>query len=397
MSIGLIKKNSIFAVEEEVTEGSYRAPQGTTSYFQVLEGFSMKPSREVIDRGLITGSPGKETPRLGIKSVVATMPVEMRASGVEGGDVDFSALLKNAFGAKRSLGTRVTTKNASHTSTVIGIEDADIASFNVGDIVCVLEDGAHEFRPITAKSSGSGTATITLGWALDNGAPSNSVEIAKFTTFYTASSGHAALSLSAYLANQIRMAGMGMKVNSLALENFQPGKVANWNFGLEGLDFSQIDGAAPHTPAYDTGVPPIILNACIWRDGSKIDVNSFTWNMSQELAFLETTCSPNGRTAGRVDGREITGQINPYKDDTSVDFFDDWEAGTEFSLFAVAYTPSSTDGEVSLGSAVCLWLPQCFATEYGVGDVNGVLTDELGFRCTRGAAGTSEEAYLGLI
>lgn len=397
MATGIIKGNTIVGLTEEVTEGTYVAPSSTTTYLQVLDGIDVKPARELIDRALITSSPGKPTPRLGIKTCSASVPIEFRASGVEGGDVDGGSLLKGALGATRAVATNTTTKASAHSSTVIKIEDADISKFAVGDMVLVKQTGAHEVRPISAIATGAGVATITFPFALTNGAPANSVVLSKYTTYYTAATGHPSLSLSTYWANEIRSALIGGKVTSMSLEGFEPGKVASLNFGLEGLSFTEINGAAPHTPAYDTGTPPIILNACVWRAGVLTAVNSLGLQLSNELGFVTSTCSANGRTSARVKGRELSGTINPYKDDTSVTYFDDFVAGTEFSLFAYAYNPSSTAGEITMGSVVAIWLPQCVTTEYHVGEVDGILADELSFRATRGSAGTSEECYIGLI
>lgn len=396
MSTGLVRANSIVGLEAEVTEGTYVAPSGTGSYLRTLEGLSLKPSRELVERNLLTASPGKETPRMGIKSVAGQVPVEFRAGGVEGSaGMDFHQLLLGALGSSRArTASRITTKSSGNTSTVLQIEDADIADLNVGDCVLVLKSGAHEVRPIISKTTGSGTATVTLAWALDGGAPGNSVELAKFTTYKTADTGHPALSLSVYWANEIRQAGIGMKVTQMSLENFQPGKVASLNFALEGLNYTEVNGAAPHTPAYDTGVPPIILSACVWRDGVATPINNLGLGLTNELGFLTSTCSPNGRTASRVKSREIAGSINPYKDDTSTDYFDDFVAGTEFSIFAVVYNPSGTTGEMSLGSVVGIWLPQCIATEFETQDADGILVDNLPFRATRGAAGDKEELYM---
>jgi hypothetical protein len=167
--------------------------------------------------------------------------------------------------------------------------------------------------------------------------------------------------------------------------------------GLEGLNFTEINGAAPHTPAYDTGTPPLILSACVYRAGVDTRVNQFSVQLKNELGFVTSTCSANGATAIRVKSREITGALNPYKDDTAVTNFDDWVAGTEFSLFASAYNPSSTTGQITMGSAIGIWLPQCVTTDYKVAEVDGILTDEMSFRATRGSVGTSEEMYVGLI
>ena len=397
MSTGLVRANSIFGLEVESTEGTLVPPSAATSYLQLLEGWDMKPKIEVVDRGLVTASPGKETPRLGMKSVTASAPVEMRASGTEGAEPDFDYLLKGALGARRQNTTNVTARAGVNTSTNILIADADISKFAVGDMVLVKEAGKHELRPISARATGAGSASITFPFALTNGAPSSGVVLSKFSTYYTADSGHPSLSLCYYWANEIRTALAGGKVSSMSLENFKVGKVASFNFGVDGLTFTQIDGAAPHTPSYDSGLPPMILNACVWRAGVLTPINDLSLNLKNDLGALTSTCSANGKTGQRVKARDIKGSINPYMDDTSTTYFDNWVAGTEFSLFAYAYTPSSTSGEITMGSVVGIWLPQCFTEEYAVGDVDGIVNETLSFRATRGSAGTSEEMYLGFV
>lgn len=397
MATGLIKGNTIVGLIEESTEGTYVAPSGATKYLQVLEGIDLSPAREIVDRNLLTASPGKETPRMGMKSVSAVVPVEFKSSGTAGGTPDYDVLIEGALGASRSASTETTTKSSGNTSTNLAIEDADISKFAVGDMVVVKKSGAYEMRPVSAVNTGTGTAALTLPFALTAGSPGNSVVLSKFRTYYTASTGHNSISLSVYWGNEIRDAAIGCKVTEMSLENWQPGQVASWNFSLEGTNFTSTDGAAPHTPTYDTGIPPIVMNACVWRAGTEVKVSNLSLSLSNELGFLSDTCSPNGKTASRVKGREISGSFNPYKDDTSTTYFDNWVAGTEFSLFAYAYNPSATTGEFTLGSAVGIWLPQCICTEFKVAEVDGILVDQMSFRATRGSAGTSEEMYVGLV
>jgi len=397
MATGLVRNNSIFALKEESTEGTYAPPAATTDYLQALEGFSFKPSREVLDRSIITASPGREAPKMGVKASQASIPVEFRGSGVEGGDVDFSLLLKGALGTSRSASTTTTTKAVGNTSTVLQIEDADISKFAVGDMVVVKKSGQYEMRPISAVDTTIGAATITFPFALDGGAPGASVVVSKFLTYLTAAVGHPHMSLSAYWANEIRDSLIGGMVTSMALENWAPGKLANWSFGLEGLSFDRIDGAAPHTPAYDTGTPPVILNACVWRDGLDTRVSQLGVNVSNVLGFLTDSCSSNGRRAARVKEREISGSFNPYMDDADVDHFTDWVAGTQFSLFAYAYNPSAVAGQGEMGSFVGIWLPQCVAIDFAPNEADGIMVNDIGFRATRGSNGTQEEMYLGLV
>jgi hypothetical protein len=394
MATGVIKNNTLLGIEEEVTEGTFVAPTADTSYTQTLDGLDFTPAREVIDRNLLDASIGKETPRMGIKSVTGTIPVEWRASGVEGGAPDFDSLLKGAFGSRRASAAS-TSKAAAHTSTEIEIEDADISKYAVNDIVMVQEGSAFDLRPISAVDTTGGSASITFPFALDAGAPSASVPIGGFTTYVPANTGHPSLSLSTYWGNEKRQASIGSRVASMSLENFAPGQLASLNFGIDGLNFTYIDGVAPHTPDFDSALPPIILQACVFRNGVKQEVPSFAITLSNTVSFLTNTCNENGRSKGRISEREITGSFNPYMDDTTVEKFDDWVAGTEFSLFAFAYNPTSTSGEFD--EAVAVWMPTCVATGWKVGEVDGVLVEEIEFRATRGGDGTGDELTMGFI
>lgn len=398
MATPIIRRNSIIGVEEEVTEGTYLAPTADTSYIQPLaDGFDLNMAREVIDRNTLNASPGKETPRLGIRSATTALPVEYRGSGTEGAVPDFDPLLKSALGAVRTISTQSTTK-AGNSAVVLQIEDADISKYSVGDCIVVLESGAHEVRPISEVDTTGGTANITLAIALDNGAPADNVVISKAVTYLTASTGHPSLSVSYYWANEIRQAAVGARVTSLSLDNYTVGQIASLSFGLESLSYEpEIDGVAPHAPVFDSGIPPILLKACIFRDSTSIPVNTFTLSLANTLGFTTSLCDENGRQSSRVTDREITGTINPYKDDTAVEYFTDWDAGTEFSLFAYAFNPSAVTGEYDLGSVTAVWLPQCFTTEFQTQGLEGLLVDQMAFRATRGSDGSSEEMFLGLI
>lgn len=400
MTIGITKNTSIIGVEKEVTEGTYLAPTAATSYIQPLSGgFEASPKRELIDRNILTSSIGKATPRLGIASAAGALPVEFRASGVEGGDVDFAALLESALGAKRSIAANKTSKAApAHTVDTLQIEDADIAAFNVGDIICIKETAKYHVAAIVSKTSGAGTATITVTpGRIGGGIFPASVVISKSQMYFTANTAHPALSLSYYWGNQIRAAIAGAKITSLAIDNYAVGQVAAFNFGFDALSYVETDGVAPHTPTFDTGLPPIILSACVFKDGVSVDINKLGLSLANTLSFMTSVCNSNGRISSRVTERKVTGSINPYKDDTSVANFTGFNAGTEFSILARAYNPSAVAGEFTLGSIVGIWLPKCIVTEYKVADQDGILTDELTFQAVRGSDGSTEEMYLGLI
>jgi len=257
MAIGVVRNTTVIGLMEEVTEGTYLAPAAATNYVQPLaDGFELAPSKELIERNILTSSIGKVSPRVGQKSVSASLPVEYRASGIEGGQTDFDLLLKGALGARHDVTTQTTSKAAVHTSTLIQIEDADISKFAVGDALVILETGAHHVCAVASRVTTPGSASITVTPAKASGIFTSAVAISKSTTYYPANSGHPALSLSYYWGNTIREAAVGCKVTQLSVDNFTTGQIATFNFALEGLSFSEVDGAAPHTPTFDSGSSP---------------------------------------------------------------------------------------------------------------------------------------------
>lgn len=385
----VIRKNTVIGLEPEVTEGTYVAPSGTGSYIQTLPGYSWTPAMELLDRQVLSGGLGSVKPLLGNKTVTAALPVEFRASGTEGGQPDFHQLLLGALGATRNYAS-ATTSTTSHTSTVINLTSGDGDDFAVGDMVIVKKSGSHEMRPISAKTTNS----ITFPFALNGGAPGNGVEISRFQTYYVAETGHPSLSVSVYEGNEMRACAIGTKVNSLSFDNFSSGQIASFNFGLSGLNYTYTNAAAPHTPAYDSVTPPIIVNACIWKSGVEMAVNSFSLSLTNELAPKRTTCAINSQVPS---SRAVSGTATVYLSDTSTVDFDAFVAGTSFSLFGYAYNPSSTAGEIAMGSAVGFYLPNCITTGYNLVDIDGISGAEIAWRAHTGVAGGTPELYIGMV
>lgn len=399
MAIGLVKKNTIIGIKEEVTEGSFLPPAADTDFVAPLQdGFEISPVKELLERTILSPSIGKLRPRTGIKSVTGALPVEFRASGTEGGATDFDLLLKSALGSSRTVAAQNTSKAApAHTSSVIQIEDADIADYTVGDFLIILESGAHHPCFIKSKTTGGGSATITIVPAAPAGAFTASVVISKSLTYFPANSGHPTFSASVYHGNENRESAVGCRINTLSLDNFNAGQLASWNFGFEGLSFDEIDGVAPFTPVFDSGLPPVILNACVFQDDTSLDVNNFAFSLTNTLGFITSTCDANGRISSRINDRAITGSFNPYKDDTSVDQFTKFNTDTAYSMVVSAYTPSAVAGEITLGTAVGIYLPNCITTEKKVGDIDLILTEDITFSADRGSAGSLDEIFIGVV
>lgn len=392
-----IKTNTTLAIEEETTDGTYVAPAGASSFLQTLsDGLEITPSKELLERSVYAGTIGKVTPRTGMKSVAGSIPVECRPFSTEGSSPEFDKLIKSALGTSRAAATTTTTKSSGNTATVLQIEDADISKFAVGDIILVKQSGAYHVSPITAISTGSGTATITLLVAHPSGDHTDSVVISKFKTYTVAESGHKSLSITKYVDSAITEKAIGCKITSMSLEGFSTGQIPSFNFGFEGLTFDRLVGAPSYTPSYDTALPPIALGAKLYQDGTAItDVNELTLSVENTLGFATSFSSSNGKISSRVISRTLTGSFNPYKPSDSVANYTKFLNNTQFSLFAYMKNDTSTSGQFE--NIVAIYLPNVIITEIGETDKDGNLQDTLTFSASRGTSGTTNEVYIGFI
>lgn len=389
-----VKDNTKVGVEIEVTEGTYVAPDDANSFVQTLsDGFELTPSKELLERAIFNGSIGKSTPRTGTKTVAGSLPVEARANSSAGEAPEYDALMRSALGSRRQLVSAITTKTG-HTTTRLEIEDADIGDLEVNDIILVKEAGAYHVSPIIAKDDTASAAYVDLLVAA-SGAFSDNVEIEKFTSYRPADTGHPTLSISKYVEDARLEQAAGCRVNTLSLDNFTTGQLASWTFGFEGLSFDQSLTAIPFTPVFDTSKPPVILNACVYQDGSLLDINELTISIENTLGFATSTCSPNGRLSGRATERVITGTFNPYKQDDNISNFTKFDENTAYSLFAFAYNPTGVTGEFE--EIVAVYLPNCVTTEVAESDQDGLLVEDITFSASRGDAGTGEEISITFI
>jgi hypothetical protein len=349
----------------------------------------------MLDRPIVTGSVGPALPRLGAKNVSANLAVELRAHGTAGSAPSFGPLVQSALGAVRNVATEVATKSSGNTNSVLQIEDADAAKFAVGDIVLVKEAGSHHVSPISAVSTGSGTATVTLLVAHPTKNFSASVKIEAVRTYYGANSGHPAVSVCKWSDDAIREKALGCRVADMSLDSFSVGKLAALSFGLEGLGFDRDVSAIPVTPTYEAGLPPVILNARVAVDGVCIDVNDVGLKISNTLGFITSVCDPNGRKTSRVSKREVSGSFNPYRASDSVAYFTKWMNGTTFSLFLYAANPTAVAGEIE--DVIAFYLPTCYVVSLGAGDQDGILVDEVEFKALAGSDGTGVDIYCSFI
>ena len=161
------------------------------------------------------------------------------------------------------------------------------------------------------------------------------------------------------------------------------------------MSHSQSVTAPTYTPSFDAALPPLILEACVYQDGTALTMNELSLSVENEIAWKTSTCSADGRLGSRFIRRTISGTMNPYKPSDSVSQWTNFNTNTAFSLYLRAYNPTTTSGEYE--DSVAIYLPNCIITEIVTADKDGILVDNISFSADRGADGSNEEIYMGYI
>jgi len=389
MAIGLVKGESSLFIEIETTEGNYSSPSGASSAIEVLEdGLEFSYSRDEIERNTLTSTIESAAPRLGLKQISGTIPTEFKANGSQGEAPREDKLYRSLLGARRQITSEQTSDNTTHTSTIIYF--ADTSAFSVGDIVLIKEAGAYEVRPISAINE---NVSITLAVALENGAPSAEVVVAKTSVYYHDDNAPT-LSATHYLGGKIEEQIDGLRCVSANIENWSTASVATVTFNVEGLELNRVVNTPAYSPDFSNdALPPVLLNACIWLNGVKLQYNEFSLSIENTKAELLSACSNSGKISSRFTNLSVSGSINPYMEDDDVARFDSFNNNDTVSIFGYAYNPSGVDGEFQ--DIVSFYLPQCKITELPTGDQDGIITDSISFKAFRGNG--NDTVFLGFI
>lgn len=387
MAIGVIKNESAVALKVESTEGTYVAPGASTDYIQcTAEGTEINLTREELARNTLSSSTEQEASRVGISDVSASIGVELGANSTAGAAPQrLDLLMRSLLGGKRTNTLETTT--TSNTSTVLNFTSHGILA---GDICLIKEAGAFELRPVASVTS----TTVTLAFALSNGAPSDGVEVEAFTTYYSDTSSSVSLSCEHAVGNTLLQKAAGLRAASMSVEGWSAGQLPMANFELGGLSLTRADGAASYTPSFSAdALPPVVLDACLYINGTSYSYSELSLNVENQLSFLADACSTSGKVGSRVTNQTITMSCNPYADDTSLTNWNSFNNNDDVSIFFYAYNPTGTAGE--FGEAVAVWMPQCKIIAAPYADVDGVVTDALEVKAHRSS--NNDSVFIGFI
>lgn len=390
----LVKNKSSVAIKKETTEGVYAAPASASDFVEVLSsGSELSYKRDVIERNVLTSTIENVATRLGMKNVSGNVACELKAGATAGSAPREAVLYESLLGGKRSS-ISVTT-GTGNTSTNLKIGDSDIAKFHVGDMVLVKRANKYEVRPVIAVDASTGTANITLAFALDNGAPGNGVVVEAFTTFYHDSDAYASFSESYYVGGAIKEAGLGCKCVSGSLEGWETGKIPSVKFAISGLDMTQAVSAPSYTPDFSTDAKaPTMFLAKAYLNGVAVDYNKLGLTMTNEKTDILSAASSSGKIANKKTKFTVEGTIDPYKSDADVSTFANYNNNQAVSIFTYAfYDDGSAAGQFA--NVVAIWIPQAKITELNESEKNGVIVEELKFKAYKALG--NDSVFLGFI
>lgn len=327
------------------------------------------------------------TGSVGVLSFVADV------KGVSGITVEFAGGGTAGAEVVTVVGTDIEVQIESGVSTAAQIKTAIDASVAAAALVNVTVStaGAMETQgPTTLTGAVVGALTPLVPTSI---AASNGTVIEKFTEYYGANSGHPSLTLTSFHEDAYKVQAAGCKVSSLSLDSFETGQIPSFSFGIQGQSYEESLAASGLTASFDGATPPLVLAACVYKDGVQIPVNAVTLSVENTLARVTSTCSPNGIIALRETERVITGSMTPYMDTTSTGLFDNFDENTEFSLFLHMQNPI-TNGKKEV---VALYLPHCIITALPKADQDGLLTYALEFSAGPSSTGAGSDIHLAFI
>lgn len=387
----LVKGQSSLFIPREDSEGEFKAETSELEAVEPLQdGLEFSLSREEIERNTLTSTIEKVEPRLGLKTVTGSIPIEFKAGKISGAAPRGAILYESLLGGSRSVATVSTTKAFGSSHEFLALEDADALKYKEGDCVMVKIPGNFQVRPVLSVVTTPGASGLTLAIPLMT--ITGQIEIEKTTTYFH---DKATPSFSAvhYLGGEIKEKIWGVKANSATIEGWSANQTPSIVFSVEGLDIEREVAAPTITPDFslDSKVP-VLTHACAWVGSEEVDYTELTLSMENVKADLLSACSPSGKIGTRKTSFSVSASINPYMRTDQLDRWEKFQSGAATSLFTYAFNPT-VKGEFK--EVVAIWMPNCKITNMPTADSDGVLMDAIEIKAFR--KNGNDTIFLGFI
>lgn len=230
--MSISRRKTVLALVKEITEGVPVKPTSASEYTALQDGFLMNSSFNVLSNAELKASIGKGKDELGSESPEGSLSHYIKASGVEGQDVDYKLLLESAFGKKTIHGVEVDTVVAS-TSSLVKVGAGEGVDFPRGRAF-LAKDPVNGFQ-IRNVLSVTGD-DLTLAQKLI-AAPAAGVLLGKAVTYEVADEGHPTMTVWQYLGNGGAIEMMaGARVTEMSIQA-TAGEYINGSFSFGGVSY----------------------------------------------------------------------------------------------------------------------------------------------------------------
>lgn len=313
-------------------EDNTGAVSGPMQVIETLSGFDMKPVGEAISRDVVRPSMSKTGSMVGAKNFDITLPMELKAGGLDAGTVQqpelHAALLACGLVLQAAKVIRVSglTVGYAFQDTI----DNTTASNTTGELIHAVmgtESALYvivENEPSVGDELSIGTATATV----------TSIEDALVYRPTSNRTDFKQVTIHGHYDGQRRIATHAVADLSF---DWSAGQAVTANFTLKGNYASPADVAMPDAQ-YSDVFPAIVESAGMTLDDYPTDqgtIEKLSFSLSNEITAVPDVNSPSGRDSYRISDRAPTGSIDPESLALN-DFnpFEYWENGNKAAIFA---------------------------------------------------------------
>ena len=158
---------------------------------------------------------------------------------------------------------------------------------------------------------------------------------------------------------------------------------------------SQAVAAPAFTPDFsaDAKAPTMFL-AQAWINGLAVDYNKLGLTLTNEKTDVLSAAASSGKIATKKTKFSVEGTIDPYKSNTDVGTYNNYNNNTDLSIFTYAfYDDGATPGQFN--NVVAIYIPHAKITELNESEQNGVIVEEIKFKAFKQLGGDS--VFLGFV
>lgn len=228
--VGIVKA-TVFAINKEVTAGTYVPPAAGTDFVALRPGNEANFEPEKIDNDELVNDIGASKSQIGKENVSGTHSAYLRHSGVEGQEPQLGPMYESIFGSKYVMGTEYDTVSSS-TSTVIKVNTGEGANFRQGQAILLKIGSGYQIRNIDSISGDN----LNINFALPS-APASGVNLGKAIVYIPVAQGHPTFSTTKYLGNGFaKIATAGNTTTEMAI-NAEANALAEVSFSFAGTKY----------------------------------------------------------------------------------------------------------------------------------------------------------------